>query len=65
MEKLIKRLEKVNKELEICRNKRISNYGKNANYFKSQAYWRLERKWDYLAMEKYELENKIKLLLNL
>ena len=59
MEKLIKRLEKVNKELEICRNKRISNYGKNANYFKSQAYWKLERKWDYLAMEKFKLEQKI------
>lgn len=59
LQKLKRRIEIVNKELEICRNKRISNYGRNANFFRSQSFWKLERKWDYLAIEKFELEQKI------
>jgi hypothetical protein len=56
-EKLIKKLEKIEMELEKCRT---SSY---IDGWQTQKHSKKSRKWDVLAQEKFELQIKINELL--
>ena len=56
-EKLIKKLEKIEMELEKCRT---SSY---IDGWQTQKHAKKSRKWDMLAQEKFELQIKINELL--
>ena len=56
-EKLIKKLEKIEMELEKCRS---SSY---IDGWQTQKHAKKSRKWDILAQEKFEIQKKINELL--
>ena len=58
LKKLKNRLEKIEKELEKVRGSSPLTDG-----WQTQKYAKKSRKWDYLAVEKWELKDKIEMLI--